>query len=142
MRIQGKCHCGNITYQLEAPGDAKDLPVRACTCTFCVKHGSAWTSHREGKLAATVHDASLLSRYSFGTSTADFYICSRCGVVPFVTSDIEARLYAVVNVNTFDGIDPSSLTKAPVNLEGETTDARLARRKQRWIANVHITQKQ
>jgi hypothetical protein len=85
-----------------------------------------------------VHDESLLSMYSFGTSTADFYICSRCGAVPFVTSDIEKRLYAVVNVNTFDGIDPSSLTKAPVNLEGETTHDRLARRKQRWIANVHI----
>jgi hypothetical protein len=138
MRIHGKCHCGNIAYVFDIPGDAKDLPARACTCTFCVKHGGLWTSHREGKLAATVRDESVLSKYRFGTSTADFYICLRCGVVPFVTSDIEERLYAVVNVNTFDGIDLSSLTKAAVNFEGETTDARLARREARWIPNVRI----
>jgi hypothetical protein len=114
------------------------LAVRVCSCSFCIKHGGAWTSHRQGKLAALVRDASLLSIYRFGTRTAEFYVCSSCGAVPFVTSDIESRLYAVVNVNTFEGIDPSSLARAAADFEGETSDVRLARRSERWIPNVSI----
>jgi hypothetical protein len=29
MKIAGKCHCGNIGFELEFPGEAKDLGVRA-----------------------------------------------------------------------------------------------------------------
>jgi hypothetical protein len=138
MRIDGQCHCGNISFEFAIPGKAKDLPVRICSCSFCVKHGGAWTSHREGKLAATIRDASRVSQYRFGTETADFHVCSTCGAAPFVTSEIESRLYAVVNVNTFEGIDPASLTKAPVSFDGESSESRLARRKQRWIPDVSI----
>ena len=138
MRIPGKCHCGNISYEFDIPGEAKDLGVRACSCSFCVKHGGAWTSHREGKLAALLRDATKVSNYRFGTRTAEFYVCSSCGAVPFVTSDIDSHLYAVVNVNTFDGIDPSSLARAAADFEGETSEARLARRSERWIPHVSI----
>ena len=138
MRIEGKCHCGNISYRFDIPGEAKDLSVRMCDCSFCVKHGGAWTSHREGKLAAVVRDAARLSLYRFGTQTAEFYVCSTCGAVPLVTSAIESRLYAVVNVNTFDGVDPASLARQPVTFEGETSESRLARREQRWIPQVSI----
>ena len=138
MRIQGKCHCGNIGYAFDIPGEAKDLPVRVCDCSFCVKHGGAWTSHREGKLAALVRDPAKLSIYRFGTGTAEFYVCSTCGAVPLVTSEVESHLYAVVNVNTFDGIDPASLARQPVTFEGETSESRLARREQRWIPHVSI----
>lgn len=138
MRIQGQCHCGNISYEFDIPGEAQDLPVRACGCSFCVKHGGVWTSHREGKLGATLRDASKVSKYRFGTQTAEFYVCSSCGAVPFVTSDIDSHLYAVVNVNTFDGVDPNSLARAAADFEGESTGSRLARRKQRWIPDVSI----
>jgi hypothetical protein len=111
MRIEGKCHCGNITYALDWPGDGTEIAVRACGCTFCTKHGGVWTSHRDAELVAVVRDESLLSKYRFGTETADFYVCSRCGVAPLVTSTIGDRVYAVVNVNTFEGINPSSLVR-------------------------------
>ncbi len=71
--------------------------------------------------------------------TAEFYICSRCGVVAFVTSMIEDNLYAVVNVNSFEGIDPSCYSRAIANFEGETTESRLDRRKRNWIPSVIIT---
>jgi hypothetical protein len=73
-----------------------------------------------------------------GTKTADFYVCSRCGAVPFVTSSIESNLYAVVNVNTFEGVDPASLSRTTVSFEGETSGKRLARRQQRWIPDVRV----
>jgi hypothetical protein len=138
MRIDGKCHCGNITYVLQWPGEGDTIPVRACGCTFCVKHGGVYTSHREAELAAVIHDETLVSRYRFGTQTAEFYLCSRCGVVPFVTSTIEGNLYAVVNVNSFEGIDPARFSRTVTDFDGETTQSRLDRRERNWIPSVSI----
>lgn len=139
MRITGSCHCGNVKFDLEWPEEGPEIPVRECGCTFCRKHGGAWTSNRGGDLAVAVGDESLLSRYSFGTATAEFYVCARCGVVPVVVSAIEGRNYAVVNVNTFAGQDSMSLVRSPTNFDGEETTDRLARRKRNWIANVRIS---
>ncbi len=138
MRIEGKCHCGNITYVLHWPGAGTDIPVRACGCTFCTKHGGVYTSHGDAELAAVILNAGLVSRYRFGTETAEFYLCARCGVVPFVTSAIEGNLYAVVNVNSFEGIDPSCFSRAVTDFDGETTESRLDRRKRNWIPSVTI----
>jgi hypothetical protein len=139
MRIEGKCHCGNIRYGLDWPADAAEMKARVCGCTFCTKHGGSWTSHREAQLVAQVRDVSLVSKYRFGTATADFHVCSRCGVVPFVTSEIDDHLYAVVNVNTFEGVDLSSLARTAASFDGEGTGERLERRKSNWIRNVRIS---
>jgi hypothetical protein len=56
-----------------------------------------------------------------------------------VTSLIDDRLYAVVNVNTFENVDPSLLRRSSATLDDETEDARLARRKRNWIADVAYT---
>jgi hypothetical protein len=138
VRIEGKCHCGNIRYVLDWPGDANDIKARACGCTFCTKHGGSWTSRRDAELIAEVRDASV-SKYRFGTATADFYVCSLCGVVPFVTSAIDDHLYAVVNVNTLEGINPSSLMQTATNFDGEGAGERLERRKRNWIRSVRIS---
>jgi hypothetical protein len=139
MQIEGKCHCGNISYRLDWPDDGAEIPVRACGCTFCTKHGGAWTSHRKAELDATIRDDALISKYAFGTKTAEFYVCSRCGSVPFVISLIEQHLYAVVNVNTFDGVNPSALVRTAASFDGEDTGSRLERRKRNWIRNVRIS---
>ncbi len=139
VRIEGRCHCGNISYVLQWPGSGTGIPVRECGCTFCRKHGGAWTSHREAELAAVLGDESVVSKYRFGTTTAEFYVCSQCGAVPFVISDIENHLYAVVNVNTFEGVDSSSLSWSSTNFDGEDTAGRLERRKRNWIPNVRLS---
>ena len=138
MRITGKCHCGNIALELEWPGEHPEIPARACGCSFCVKHGGVWTSNPASGLRVTLGDASLVSRYSFGTETATFHVCSRCGAVPVVTSEIDDHLYAVVNVNVLENVDPSWLRRAGANFDGEDVDSRLARRKRNWIADVRI----
>ena len=139
MQIEGRCHCGNIDYRLNWPGDGTEIPVRACDCTFCTKHAGAWTSHRDSDLVATVRDESAISKYRFGTESADFYVCSRCGVVPFVISEIENHLYAVVNTNTFERINPSSFVRTATNFDGEDAGGRLERRKRNWIRTVRIS---
>lgn len=139
MQIEGGCHCGNINYRLNWPGDGVEIPVRACDCSFCTKHGGAWTSHRDSELIATVRVGSAISKYRFGTGSADFYVCSRCGAVPFVVSTIEDHFYAVVNVNTFEGIDSSSFVRVATSFDGEDIGSRLERRKRSWIRSVRIS---
>lgn len=139
MTIAGSCHCGNIRFEFDrAPGSPATIAARACDCSFCVKHGGLWTSSKGGALRVMVADASLVSRYAFGTHTAQFHVCTRCGIVPFVTSEIDGRLYGVVSVNAFNGVDPSTVTRAPASFDGEDEPARLARRKRNWIDDVRI----
>ena len=83
-----------------------------------------------------MRDAQQVSRYAFGTETADFHVCKQCGVAPLVTSMIDEKLYAVVNVNTFENLDASLLHRASSTVDGENTHDRLARRKRNWIADV------
>jgi|SRR5215831_10151655 len=138
MLLHGKCHCGNIAFRLEWQGDAHEIPARACDCSFCVKHGGVWTSNPRASLTVTIRDAGLVSKYAFGTQTATFHVCSRCGAVPLVTSEIDDRLYAVVSVNALEDVDPSWLRRSPASFEGEDIESRLARRKRNWIADVRF----
>jgi hypothetical protein len=140
MLITGKCHCGNITFDLEWQGDPPEIPARACGCSFCVKHGGVWTSNPNSRLAVAVRDATLVSKYAFGTRTATFHVCSRCGTVPLVTSEIEKRLYAVVNINAFENVDQSWFRRTSANFEGEDVESRISRRKRNWIADVRIVE--
>ena len=136
MLINGTCHCGNISFALDWLPSPTEIPARACGCSFCTKHGGVWTSNPKGSLKVTIREPGLVSEYAFGTRTAQFHICARCGIVPVVTSRIDGQLYAVVSVNALEGIDPSRLRRAPVDFEGEATEDRLARRKRNWIADV------
>ena len=139
MLVHGKCHCGNISFSLTWNPDPAEIPARACSCSFCIKHGGVWTSNPRGALEVVIKDPALVSKYSFGTQTAEFHTCARCGIVPVVTSRIDGRLYAVVNVNAFEDVDQSLLRRAPASFDGEGTESRLARRKRNWIADVKIS---
>jgi hypothetical protein len=136
MLIHGKCHCGNISFELTWEPDPLEVPARACTCSFCTKHGGVWTSNPNSSLKVSVQQPSSVSRYSFGTRTAEFLVCSRCGIVPVVTSLVENHLYAVVSVNAFEGVEQSLLRRVSASFDGESVGARLAGRKRNWIAKV------
>jgi hypothetical protein len=136
MLIGGKCHCGNISFSLTWEPDPAQIPARACTCSFCRKHGGVWTSNPRGALRILVTDPALVSRYAFGTENAAFQVCARCGIVPAVTSLIDGALYAVVNVNAFEGVDASLIRRESTNFDNEDEAARLARWKRNWISKV------
>ena len=140
MLINGSCHCGNISFALTWEPDPLEIPARACGCSFCSKHGGIWTSDPNGSLSVTVKEPALVSKYAFGTRTAEFHVCSRCGIVPVVTSEIDGKLYAVVSVNSFEGIDRTLLRHACANFDGESEDVRLARRKRNWIPSVRCVE--
>lgn len=136
MQIQGSCHCGNISFTLAWDPDPERIPARACGCTFCQKHGGVWTSNPAGALRVALRDPDGVSPYAFGTGSARFHVCGKCGVVPLVTGDIDGRTYAVVNVNTFNNVNPALLNRASTSFDGETVEARIARWKRNWIPDV------
>ena len=138
MDIAGGCHCGNITFTLHWPEELARIPARRCGCTFCTKHGGVWTSNPRARLRARIQQASRMTRYAFGTETADFIVCTRCGVPPLVTSSIEGSTYAVVNVNTFDDAARGRIEAVAANFEGEEVASRLERRRRHWISDVVI----
>src|SRR5438270_8516541 len=132
MLISGCCHCGNIAFALNWDPEPTEIPASACTCSFCVKHGGVWTSCPTGSLEVIVKDRSRVAKYAFGTETADFHVCTACGVVPVVTSHIDGHLYAVVNVNAFESVDASLLRRASMTFDTENEETRLSRRHRNW----------
>jgi len=128
MLINGRCHCGNIAFVLAWDDAVAEIPARACGCTFCVKHGGVWTSNPHARLEVAVADGAAVSRYAFGTRTATFHVCARCGTVPVVTSDIRGRRYGVVNVNALEGIDASRIRRARAAARSASSTAAYGRR--------------
>ena len=140
MHIHASCHCGNIRVTFERPDAGPTIPVRACGCGLCIRHGAAWTSHPDGRFHLRIADNSRAWPYRFGTKTADFHVCTTCGVIPIVTCTIEGKRYAVFNANTFDDADRSQLMRTDTNFEGETTESRLARRRRNWTPEATDTE--
>ena len=138
MLISGSCHCGNISFVLDWRPEPLEIPARACTCAFCSKHGGVWTACPTGSLTVTTEDRVRLATYAFETKTAEFHVCTGCGVVPVVTSLIDGRLYAVVSVNAFENVEPALIRRSPLTVDGEPEQARLSRRKRNWIADVRF----
>src|SRR5262245_54030042 len=91
-----------------------------------------------GSLTVSVKDRTRISGYAFGTKTAEFHVCTGCGVVPVVTSRIDDSLYAVVSVNTFENVDPALIRRSPSTSEVNNEQARLNRRQRNWIADVQF----
>ena len=143
LAIEGGCHCQALRYVLRWPrpiveGDPVRIPGRRCSCSFCTRIDGVWTSHPEASLTIWEDPNHPATRYHFATGTADFLFCSRCGITPVVTCNIDEQIYAVVNVNTFDDYDQSVFEMGISDscFDGESTQDRLDRRKDRWIGRV------
>ena len=138
MNVTGRCHCGNLTFDLRWHAEDAEIPARTCGCGFCTRHGATWTSHPAARLRVLAGNRARVNVYRFGTRTADFHVCTICGNAAFVSCEIGGRLYAVVNVNLFDEEARLRVRAAPAEFEGEQTDDRLARRQRSWIPDVEI----
>ena len=136
--ITGGCHCGNVRFTLRWPAAVRQIGARQCGCSFCRKHGGIWTSHPDAEIDVEISDQERLSRYRFGTATADFLICQSCGVPCVVVSEVDRQLYAVVNVNTVEPQDGYTISTSSTDFDGEVVGDRLRRRQRNWIAHVRV----
>ena len=126
----GSCHCSAIKVALRSLKTGAELGARSCQCSFCRAHGASWTSDAGGALEIEV--TGPVSRYRFGTGTAEFLICATCGVVPAVIWQDDERLLGVVRVDCLQERSSFLAHAAPTDFEGEGVEQRLARRSQKW----------
>ena len=137
MNLAGACHCRDIHYELEWPQEGAVIPARRCTCSYCMRFNGTWTSHPEARLVIRLRHAAGHGGYRFGTATADFLFCGRCGITIAALCETDGTLRAVVNVNTLDR-DDIVFEHSDSNFDSESKEQRLNRRQARWIAHVQI----
>src|ERR1051325_5710870 len=132
MEHRGGCHCGNLRLTLRLSQPPQATRLRACGCTFCRAHATRTTSDPDGSVEISAADCSLVEPYRFGSGTAEFLICRRCGVYIGAVCDTAAGICAVINTNCLD--DRALFTGDPIAVDhdGETMEDRLARRAANW----------
>ena len=136
MEHEGGCHCGNLRVRVRLTRPPAENALRSCSCTFCRAHATRTVSDPDGLFEVWAADWSLVERYRFGSRTADYMLCRRCGIYIGAVCDTAAGTRAVVNTNALS--DRAAFTGEPArpDYDGEATTARLARRAANWTPTV------
>ncbi|MBO0742510.1 MAG: hypothetical protein J2P51_13910 [Hyphomicrobiaceae bacterium] len=129
--LMGTCHCGAIRATLHSTKAPAALHVRACQCSFCMRHGAMTVSDPAGRATFQLQRAAL-TRYQFGTRTGTSLICARCGVYAGVILEDGGETWSVLNVRGLAVAELQGRLAEPVVYDGETPKARIARRKAKW----------
>jgi hypothetical protein len=132
MRYFGGCHCGALKVRYRTALEPPSWLVRACQCSFCLRHGALSTSDPNGQLEFQAEDLSLMQRYQFETRTADFLLCRACGVYVGAQMLGEAGRYGIVNLRCLQGLPPAWSAAQPIDYSSEDREARRSRRQARW----------
>ena len=131
MILCGACHCGQIEVVFETAMSIADLPLRACGCSFCRRHGTKAVADPNGRLTISA-PANGLNRYRFGMRTADYLICRSCGayVAAVISGNGEER--ATLNVAATAIAELADRRAEPVDYDRENVEGRRARRLTSW----------
>jgi hypothetical protein len=136
---KGGCHCGNLRLTLRLTGEPRDAGLRACGCSFCRANQTRTVSDPEGAAEIWADDWAEVSKYRFGTGTADFLVCRRCGIYLGAMTETAAGTRMVTNTNCLEDRALFTGTPAPTDHNGETVDDRQARRAAMWTPTiVHV----
>jgi hypothetical protein len=137
LALNGSCHCGSVRAALMPSIKPEGLPLRACQCGFCRRHGARTTSDPKGSLHLTAAPGGF-QRYRFGRRAVDALICRECGVYVGSFLSADGALIGTLNVaglqlEGFEGREP-----IPIDYTDETDAERLARRKAKWTPTVLV----
>lgn len=128
----GRCHCGALAVSYRSRVPAAETEVRACQCSFCLRHGSRAVSDPSGHATFHATDPALLQRYSFGLRTAEYLLCRHCGSYLGALMTEAGRAWAVVNIANLDDVAAFGRPVVPAVYDAEDEPARRARRRERW----------
>ena len=79
MIHRGSCHCGAVTYEVEAPAD---LNVSECNCSICSRSGYLHLIVSSDKFRL-LSGKENLTTYTFDTHEAKHLFCKTCGIKSF-----------------------------------------------------------
>src|SRR5262245_55576704 len=110
MRHNRSCHCGQISFEVEA-----DLQqAMECNCSHCSRKGYLlWFVPRA---QFTLLSSEGLATYTFNKHVIKHHFCPKCGCAPFASGkDRTGAETAAINVRCLADIDLSSLKRVPVD---------------------------
>ena len=136
-RYTGGCDCGNISVVMQLTIDPASYQPRACDCSFCRKHGAAYVTDANGKVAISVSDQTELRKHRIGSGLADFLICKRCGVLVGGLYQDGPRRYATININSIDG-SKDFAQPAVISPKTLSADQKKSRWRELWFSDVTI----
>mgnify|MGYP002622716780 CR=1 FL=1 len=132
----GGCHCGALRVRFEPTCAPEEVELRACDCSFCRKHAAVTATDPHGLLALTIVDLEEAVRYRFGTRTADYLLCGRCGVYVAAVMTAESGAVATLNINVLDAREAFARVPRSVSYEGESASQRRRRRAEHWTVTT------
>ena len=136
MEHQGGCHCGNLQIHMRLTRPPAENLLRSCACSFCRSHGTRTVSDPDGHVAVWATDWSLVEQYRFGSRTADYLLCRRCGVYIGALCETSAGMRAVVNTRCLKDRAAFDQKAVRPDYDNESVDVRLARRASNWMPAV------
>jgi hypothetical protein len=136
MEHQGGCHCGNLRVHLRLSKPPAEMRIRSCACSFCRSHGTRTVSDPGGLAALSASDWSLVEKYRFGSRTADYLLCRRCGVYVGAVCETPSGRRAVINTLCLEDRAAFAQDATRPDYDGEAADARQSRREANWMPLV------
>ena len=123
--IEGRCHCGNLSFEFATTYKPETLVIRECQCSFCRAHGAATAREPDGSVSIRAADPGTVTLYRFGTRSTDFVLCGRCGVYLGAVISHEGKQYATLNMR-LTSLDLGRVE--PIVYDDEPVEQRVARR--------------
>ena len=79
MIYKGKCHCGAVTFEVEAP---ERIECAECNCSICAMSGNLHLIVPKSRFRLVRGEAELTA-YAFNTGVAKHLFCRICGIKAF-----------------------------------------------------------
>ena len=97
VKHKGSCHCGKVSFKVEAPAVLK---ASKCNCSICKACGFIHLIVKKEAFSLLSEEKDITT-YSFNTHTAQHTFCKHCGIKSFYTPRSHPDGYSV-NVNCLD----------------------------------------
>jgi len=117
--------------------DPASMIPRACDCSFCQKHAAAYISDPAGQLSVIMQSPDALRWYQQGSNTAEFLLCTGCGVLVAVVFEHNARIYGAVNARSLERLADFH-SAVPASPQLLAADEKVARWLQVWFPDVEL----
>ena len=79
MLYKGSCHCGAVTFEVEAPESPE---LERCNCSICTKSGYLHLIVPRSRFRLLT-GRDQMTTYRFNTGVAEHSFCKVCGIKPF-----------------------------------------------------------
>ena len=128
----GSCHCGAIGFTYRTDIEPEHWSIRACQCSFCRGHDALSASDPAGQISFTAAKPDVLKKYRFGLKTADFLLCSDCGVYIGAVISAAGSAYGIINMHALTETPENLAAVTPISYDAEDVGGRVTRREERW----------